>query len=71
MILAKENNLFVIEDNAQLLDVIILLEMEAAKTGAIGHIGTTFSLQKIWVAMGMVELFLQMMLNCLQNENDS
>ena len=31
MILAKENNLFVIEDNARLLDVIILLEMEAAK----------------------------------------
>ena len=68
MILAKENNLFVIEDNAQAIGCnYTFRDGSSKKTGAIGHIGTTsFSLQKIWVAMGMVELFLQMMLNCLQ-----
>ena len=68
MILAKENNLFVIEDNAQAIGCnYTFRDGSSKKTGAIGHIGTTsFFLQKIWVAMGMVELFLQMMLNCLQ-----
>ena len=79
MILAKENNLFVIEDNAQAIGCNYTLEMKQQKTGAIGHIGTTFFPSKNLGCYGDggaiftndVELFtkMKMIANHGQNKN--
>ena len=64
MNLAEENNLYVIEDNAQVIgSVHTNSNNEEIKTGTIGYIGTTsFFHQRIWVVMEMVVQFLLMMI---------
>lgn len=61
---AKEHNLYVIEDNAQAIGADFTFSDGAVKkSGTMGTMGTTsFFLQKIWGAMVTVALFLRMMM---------